>query len=157
MVAVRAMMYVSNDARRVQVSVTDRPFTASHCGQQGLLKDRNKASSDDLQLTTSSEIGKGADVSAQRNCCSSTALRVIVGLQGQPLIERCSRYDVLNRTTWHRQPGLCRTSWPEKTGLAGPLPGKMQLLSVVFVAVLLEPYSDSGAIPDVTLVTSNST
>ena len=39
----------------------------------------------------------------------------------------------------------------------GPLPGKMQLLSVVLVAVLLEPYSDSGAMPDVTLVTSNST
>ena len=50
-----------------------------------------------------------------------------------------------------------RTSWPEKTGLVGPLPGKMQLLSVALVAVLLEPYSDSGAMPDVTLVTSNST
>ena len=50
-----------------------------------------------------------------------------------------------------------RTRRPEKTGLVGPLPGKMQLFSVVFEAVVLEPYSDSGAMPDVTLVTSNST
>jgi hypothetical protein len=31
MVAVSAMMYVSSDARSVQVSVTDKPLTASHC------------------------------------------------------------------------------------------------------------------------------
>ena len=73
------------------------------------------------------------------------------------------RAEAMQSGGWHlrclglRAPAARRTSWPEKTGLAGPLPGKMQLLSVVLVAVLFEPYSDSGAMPDVTLVTSNST
>ena len=36
MVAVSAMMYVSSDARSVQVSVTDKPLTASHCTSVGV-------------------------------------------------------------------------------------------------------------------------
>ena len=88
---------------------------------------------------------------------SSAESRFTVAFTGQPTMQM--RIDPL---TWALKADLQahrvrRTSLPEKTGLVGPLPGRMQLFSVVSVAVLLEPYSDSGAVPDVTLVTSNST